>query len=469
MNILELSDLIKNDFQKAKAAIISTKGESKAADYLKQYEIEGHDIFDQTKRQDKTVTKSDGSTKVEAVARIGIPLQKLITQRAAAFLCANPILLSATPEANEEKLLEAIQKVWEDNKLDYKSMEIAEKLFSETEVAELWYTEPLLEDNEYWAGVGINAKFKLRFRLLSKSLGDELYPVFDGAGDMIAFARGYFVKEGDKSIEHFDIYTEKVIYKGVKGEGGFEMLPEPNIVGKIPVIYYSQDKPEWNDVQTMIDRLEKKASNHADTNDYFDSPIVFIEGELTDMAEKGDTGKVLIGTQGSKAYYLSWDHAPESTKMEIENLLRFIYSCTDTPDISFENLKGLGTTSGFALEMMFMGAHLKAARKAGVFGESVQRRINYIKAALAVLDLGLKQSLKLSVKPVFNFFLPKDVEGTINTLTTAVTGGIMSKLTAVKNNPYIKDAEEEVTQMDKEKSEQETSPTGLNQLMNDAA
>lgn len=454
---------------------------------LNQYDPYKHKVVtDKAFYPDKAIKDDQGNiVKTEPVNRIPIPLQQMIATRAAAFLCANPIKLNATPvNAQEETLLAAIERTWEDNKLDYKHQEQAEKWMAATICAELWYTDDA--NDEYWSDIdGIDAKFKLRMKILSPFFGDVIIPVFDPGGDLIAGARGYYIQVGEdetKQEEHLDIYTDDMTYKGVKGASGWEFTPEQWPIGKIPMIIYQRETTEWHPVQPMIERLEIKQSRHANTNDYFDSPIVFVEGELQSMSSKGDDGKILVGGVGSKAYYLSWDHAPESTRMEIQNLLGFIYACTDTPDISFDALKGIGQTSGFALQFMFTGAHLKAARNAGVFGEGIQRRINFLKAALTRLGAlkvegqngvttkqPLTPALKMKVTPVFDYFLPKNAEEIISTLTTAVTGGIMSKLSAVKDNPFVKDADAEMEQIKKEADEFNSSPQGLDQLNNNNA
>ena len=45
-------------------------------------------------------------------------------------------------------------------------------------------------------------------------------------GDMDAFAREYVIpSDGDKKVQHFDIYTaEAVVYKWQKGEGEWELV-----------------------------------------------------------------------------------------------------------------------------------------------------------------------------------------------------------------------------------------------------
>jgi hypothetical protein len=96
---------------------------------------------------------------------------------------------------------------------------------------------------------------------------------------------------------------------------------------------------------------------------------------------------------------------------------------TDTPDISFTQMSKLGTFSGFAIKLLFMSAHLKAAKKEQIFGEGVQRRINYIKAAMGKLNTSLEKATTLNIKPQFEYYLPKDIENEVDVLVRALEGG----------------------------------------------
>jgi SPP1 family phage portal protein len=430
-------DLIK----KIKASKLSIPIE----DFQKQYDPKQHAVMDTSKRQDTLVTTDTGTEKVN-VTRIPIPYQKKIVRLAAAFLCGNPIQLNATPvDDTEINLLKVLQKTWDDNKLDYDSKQMAKIMFSETEVAELWYTEPI--EPGYWLGT-VNdtpsVKFRLRMKVLANKFGDNLLPIYNAAGDMIAFGRGYFMSDGDKKIEHFDIYTSTTTYKFTK-EDTWAVTPEKNLIGKIPVIYYNQDVPEWSDVQEMIERMETSISNHGDTNDYYGSPMVKVTGEIKGFAKKGQRGKVIELENNADAEYMSWDNSPESMKLEYTNLRSLIHEMSDTPDISMEMMKGLGTFSGLALKMLFLGAHLKASDKEEIFGKGIQRRINYLKSALGIINVTLAKAVPMNVKPKFEYYLPKDDKELIDLLATATGGNpTMSQQTAVSKNPLVKDADVEI-------------------------
>jgi hypothetical protein len=455
MELTDLATISAENYGDLQAAIEKEKASRDVETFLKQLDPDQHDVVaNKLKRPDKQKTDSNGSTSTVPVARLPLTIQKLIVNRAAAFLCGRPIQLQSDPvDDSQIGFTAVIQKVWDDNKLGFKSITLAEIMMGETECAELWYMVPAEE--EYWFETAAEgAKFKPRVKILANSYGDKLYPVFDQFGDMIAFGRSYKIKVAGQDQECYDIYMADKTYLGRKGESGWEVTQEPNPAKKIPIIYYSQPSPEWADVQALIDRLETQLSNLADTNDYFGSPIVFVEGDVVGFADKGDTGKVLKGTPGAKAEYLTWDRSPESVKLELESLKKYINQLTDTPDISIEEMKGLGTFSGVALRLLFLPAHLKAARKEGIFGEGIQRRINYLKASMASAQTSFQSVVGMQIKPRFEYYLPQNEQEMVDLLTTAVGVGkpIMSQESAIRANPLVTDPDAEIQKMTDEGS-----------------
>lgn len=136
---------------------------------------------------------------------------------------------------------------------------------------------------------------------------------------------------------------------------------------------------------------------------------------------------------------------PEPIKLEVETLLRFIFSITQTPDISFESVKGLGTNvSGETLKMLFLDAHLKTMNKRETFDPYLTRRYNIIKAMLKVLNSSISD---VDVDSIITPFMLNSETSTIDNLVAAVSGGIMSVESATELNPYISDATEEMNRL----------------------
>lgn len=463
MDIREL--ITAGDFKKIEELFTSNKPvfEVEQIEAINQYKVEKHSIFDTDKRPDKKVYKDNGELdKVVSVARIGISFQELIVDRRVGFTLSMPVQTEATystktENTKEKELVDFIDRIQDDNKMDFKNKEILRRMLSEMESAEVWY---FVETGE------VKPKYALRLKILSPDLGDNLYPLFDSTGDMIAFARGYKIKEGTKDIEHFDIYLPDAEYKYInrdnkwdldkiisKNETGEEIQlnvnPVPNVVKKIMIIYHAQKKPEWHKVQSSIEREEEVFSNHADMNDYFGAPILAISGEFSEAGDKKESGKMLLLTEQAKAAFLALQSPPESIKMEIDNLDKNIYSLSQTPDISFSAMKGMGTIAQFTMKAFFIDAHMAVGNVEERFGIGLQRRLNLIKACIGtVIDTSYSDTAKsLRVKPKITPFLPENDTEKIDNLSVSVTAGIMSKETAIEQNPLVEDSDTEMERM----------------------
>lgn len=205
--------------------------------------------------------------------------------------------------------------------------------------------------------------------------------------------------------------------------GSCRGLSKKNTIGKIPIVYGRQPKVEWEDVQGLIDRLEKLLSNFADTNDYHASPKIFTTGTILGFAKKGETGAIIEGEEGATAQYLAWQNAPESVKLEIETLLRMIYTITQTPDISFDAVKGIGAVSGVALKLLFMDAHLKVQDKMEIFDDYLQRRISIVQAFLSVMntkDAEFRAACQsLTIEPEIAPYMIEDERAKVDLLVAA--------------------------------------------------
>lgn len=432
-----------------------------------QYDPSQHDVHDTTLRPFKLVrratgtTDSDGNPKYttvpENVNRISVPFQRLIVERTVGFLLGNPVRIKSSADNPQQKDLTAmVERTLEDNKSKYFDRKVARTVMSQCEAAELWY---LVEDDTFWkrtlTSSTLNHRFKMRVKLLSPSAGDKLYPYFDTTGDMVAFSRVYQITDSDgKVAEHFDTWTADKFVSREQLNGEWVVTPIPNAMGKIPIVYYTQEEAEWAAVQYLIDRYETKQSNFADTNDYFGSPMVKVTGEVMSLPDKTTSGKVIQLTQGSDASYMSWQSAPESEKLEFEILEKQIYSMTQTPNISFDQMKSMGgDMSGFAIKLMFTDAHLKAENKIELFGEMYQRRLNLIQHVCGtVINVALAAEVPmLVIEPVFTPYLPKNTREEVEILAAARPGkALISQVTAAEQNPLVENAEVEITRMNSE-------------------
>lgn len=419
----------------------------------KQFDVDFHDVVtDKVHRKDKIVFQptgtvlADGSTQLDSVtvkvSRLPVPFQQIIVGRATQFLTGGKTKLNCEPTNDAETaMFTAVKKTWQDNKLQYKNGTIAKTMMSQLEVCELWYSD---EDDDGVVSLCMN--------VLEPKNGFTFTPVFDALNDLLAFGIGW---TGADKIEHFDLYTDTEKRSHVKAKNGnwaldANMGDGTGIIehgyGKIPVIYYTQLKPEWHPVQRLIERYEILISNFSDINDYNGSPILFLKGEGTSLPAKGQAGKVIQNADGNgDAKYITWDQAPEAIKLEITNLESLIYSMTQTAPIDFENMKGLGQLSGVAFDRILIDSHLKAReQQGGPYGEGIQRRINFLITALASINPELKTADELFIEPDFDIFRIDDEADNLALIVQANGGKpVISQQTSVKLSGLVNDADAE--------------------------
>ena len=440
------------------------------ADAIKQYNVETHDVFDIALRPWRKIKRDSGAKDSAGnvvwndvwidVVRVGIPWQEIIVERRVGFTLSHPVttdVIYDTESDKEKQLVKLVERIQNDNKMDYKNKEILRRKLSELEVAVIWY---------YAATDDPKQKFTLNSKIISPELLDTLYPLFDMNGTMIAFRRDYKLSEGGKMIEHSDIYTAEFTYKYIKREGSWILDPDavaqsvetgeyiptnpvPNPAKKILIEYYNQKKPVWSKVQSMINRHETLTSNHGGMNDKFGAPIFVVNGEIQGEIIDNTQGSLMQVENGATADYAKLASEPESISLEQKNLEKFIYTMSQTPNISFDQMMTIGAMSGFAAEMLLTDPHMAVRAEEETFGMGLQRRLNILKAAIgALIDTSLaKEAKTVQLKPVITPYLPMNVTEVVDNLTVAKTGGIISTETAIEKNPLVEDPDVELERM----------------------
>lgn len=209
----------------------------------------------------------------------------------------------------------------------------------------------------------------------------------------------------------------------------------------------------------LIERLEELLSNWGDVNDYFGAPTYFFKGKMKGFAEKGEVGRIYQGEgDGADMKVVSWNSAPESMRQEVANLTNIIFSYTQTPDVSFENMKTLGNnTSGAAIRLMFTDPHLKAETKVELFGEMFTRRFNIVKNGIANCIKATPQRIvdTLNVEPFFAPYIPKNEMEMLQMINLSTQSkATMSQEDGVKLNPLVSNPEQTIKQLQEESAAQ---------------
>lgn len=292
-------------------------------------------------------------------------------------------------------------------------------------------------------------KREIKAVVLSRSTGYRLRPLFDQYGNMVAFAYGYKLKENGKTIEHWDIQTPDFLVYSKKTALGWQTERYANPTGKINVIYYQQRKA-WDGAEQRLHREEMLDSKIGDTNNYFADPIAAATGDvITSMADPERPGKLIQLAGGdSKFEYINPPQNSESQRQEKIELERSILFDTFTPDLSFENLKGMGTLSGTAIKNAMILGFIKRDNMREIYDEMLDREKNVILGILKYLYPNKAAAFdSLVISHEFSEPFAIDRQGETAEVASLYQAGLMSLETAIRKLGLTDSPEEEIARL----------------------
>ncbi|QQO97039.1 portal protein [Cellulophaga phage Nekkels_1] len=397
-------------------------------------------------QKDKIVKNNDGISKIVTANRIPIALANKIVNTAVGFEFGKPVKL--TP-SEENALSDQVFVDWKNARLDDKIQKAKVLQKTHTQSALLFHYKDLKPNGFINKVLGVNNNRQISCKVLDSMKSGEFFPYFDETGDMKFFVHQFKTTVLDDKlteiiVDNCWIYDDVNVNKLSNTTNSWVLdKVEAHGFSKIPAVYMSQDKPEHYLVKDAIDRIEVCISRLGASNDYSGHPILFIEGEVFGMPDKNSDGKAMKTkvkyedgkkVEGGDARFLTHDNAPESVKLEIEKLEDYIYSMTSTPNISFNNLKGMGNVATRTLEFMFMDANIKKLMNEGQNRTDIERCINIIISGIITTSKASLKSManSLTFDIEFGNVMPNDFDELVVSLVAAVEGGIMSKETAIE-------------------------------------
>ncbi len=438
---------------------------------LKDWDFKKHDVMDDQIRKKRKVqisveTLSNGTElpkyEYQEVNRIAIPIEQDVVNIHTAFTVGTEPTLEAEAKSEDEKdFVNIIKRIYKENKIKYANKKAVRSWLSECEVAEYWYTT---ESVSWWQRIlskitGTKPTRKLKSALWSPFRGDKLYPYFDNYGDLIAFSREYKVKD-DKGSDVLKFMTiDKVnvtVYVNNEVESTFA-----HGFNKIPVMYMYRPEPLCAKIKTQRNRFETLLSNFADCLDYNFFPKLTASGVVTDIQNRGTGSEIIQLENGAEVAYLTWTQSPDMAKQEHDSLINLMYDLTNTPRVSFNNLKGSGAAlSGKAFKYAFMSTHMAVSNHAEVVEEFLQRRLNFIVDSVGILfpkTKTLSDTITLSTD-IVPYMIDNRTED-ITDAVTAVQGGVASLETGIVLAGVSDRVAEEKELIEKEQEAQLFEPT----------
>ena len=386
---------------------------------IKDYEPTKHKIVsDMIGRKDRQ--RSDGV--VEKASRIYIGMEKLLSHRYNEYTFSIPVKrVYSNLEDNKtrEDIAKAIEAIYKHARIDAVNLKRGLAYYAACEIFTIWYA--VERENTLY---GFNSKYKLKCKTYSPMDGTKLYPLIDEMDDMLAMSFEYVKKDGDKTITYFETYTADRHYMwkqdSASGDGWTEVTATINdngekssgeeiIILKIPGAYLFRPAPVYHGLTYLREEMEYSLSRHSDVIAYNSAPVLKITGKIIGDENKGDSRRAWRLENGGDVAYVSWQQSVEAMKYQMEMLIKLFFMQAQMPDVSFDNLKGLGSIGYDARQTLFTDAHLKIGDETGAWTEFLERECNVIKAFLKKMNVKWEKEVdNVDVEHIITPFVQND-------------------------------------------------------------
>ena len=379
-----------------------------------------HPVMNKSKYRD--IVTEDG---IQPVTRIALGFQKLASKRMTELVTGIPIKRIFKPENDRQKQIATfISGVLEKNRIESVDIDRVNRFFAGCEIMTLWYA--IEQANNLY---GVKSPLKIRCRTFSPMLGDDLYPLFDEYGDMIAMSVGYQRKKGKKTVRFFDAYTATKHIKWTSENGSWEEVENENItLLKIPAVYAWRPFPIWEHNSNTVYEMEWYLSRNGNYIRENSKPLfcVFADEAINYGDEKSPDAEgkaVMQYPKGSTAQYVTWQQAVENLKFHVSELRNLFFTMLQLPDWSYEKMSQVAL-SGESRKQLFIDAQLKVKDEQGPLIEFFDREVNVLKSyARIVFGESYAADIEaLKVEIQITPFTISDEKDDINNLMTANGG-----------------------------------------------
>ena len=375
---------------------------------LFDYEPTKHKIVsDMIGRKDRQ--RSDGV--VEKASRIYIGMEKLLSNRYNEYTFSLPVKrVYSNIDDNQirKDIANAIESIYKHARIDSVNLKRGLAYYASCEIFTIWYT--VRRDNTLY---GFPSKYKLKCKTYSPMDGVRLYPLIDEMDDMLAMSFEYEKMVGSTSVTFFETYTADRHYMwkhdSSSAEGWSEVLNEKISILKIPGVYLSRPAPVYHGLTNIREEIEYTLSRNSDVIAYNSAPVLKISGKVIGEEDKGESRRAWRMENGGDVAYVSWNQSIEAQKYHVDMLVKLFFMQAQMPDVSFDNLKGLGSIGYDARQTLFTDAHLKIGDEAGPWIEFLERECNVIKAFLKKMNVKWESEIdNVDVEHIITPFVQND-------------------------------------------------------------
>lgn len=257
----------------------------------------------------------------------------------------------------------------------------------------------------------------------------------------------------ENNVEKSTVYvydkTDLYIFSGSAGNYSF-INKEPHNMGDIPIIQSLNNDDAFGDFQQvtdLLDSLSLAVSNNTDNLQSIANAILAVSGGTLTEEQIKQINKYKVANMpvGSQIEWVIKNISPEAERMQIENLLKFLFQISQVPDLTDDAFGG--NQSGVAMRYKIWGLDQLWVTKTTKYRKTVFQRF---KILLHLLQYQFKSNVEMldNINVTFTRNLPQDnseVYTMVNTLK-----GVISDRTLLSNIPLVEDVDKELEALDEQ-------------------
>ena len=425
-------------------------------DLEKLYDESKHPIKNDQTLRPLEKTSADGQRDVPA--RISYPAEKIAVRRMAQMAFSSPVKRVYSITSPEEKAFaDAIEKVYDAVRINGVNMKRMKAYFASCEMATVWYLTD--DEGEKHEKYGFSTSAKIRCRSyspmpsnMSQIYQADIYPLFDDTGDLVALSFKYVVNVNGKDIEKFDSFTAQKAYYWTNGEEGWTVEEKDVVIGKIQAAYISRPGAMYDGIQDFRNEIEFSNSRNSDVIKKNSSPIIVVSGEIVGAPPANGRGREAYQLKsGGSVNLLNPAMSSDQVKTHISTQKEFISEVTQMPDLSMENIKGLGQMSGEARKTLLTDAHLKVGEESHDIVWFLDREFSVIKSILATAHPAWKPLVsKVTCQHIITPFIQNDQTSQTDRLAKRVDSRLLSRRSAIEQFDDVANVDEEMKRIEEE-------------------
>lgn len=421
---------------------------------LKDYEPSEHAIL----KDDKTLRnkyRKDGT--VEESAHIAVGLEKLLTKRIDEFTFSIPVkrIYENLDTEIKQNISKSIEKIYYNAHINSENLRRGLAYYAACEIFTIWYA--VKKPNLLY---GFKSNYKLKCKTYSPMNGCVLYPYINDLDDMLAMSFEYVKREDKKEVTYFETYTADKHYIWKRGVGavGWEAVNDPDgddiVLMKIPGVYLYRNQPVYHGLSGIRKEIEYTLSRNSNVIAYNSAPVIKVAGAIKGQEDKGESYRIWRVENGGDVSYVSWSQSIEALKYHVDTMLKLYWMQAQMPDLSFENMKGLGNIGYDARQTLLTDAHLKIGDESGAWVEFFEREFNVIKAFLKLISPYSEEDIDdVSAQHVITPYIQNDELNEINKRMKANGGkAIESQLESIQRYGRSDNPEDTLSQIQQEDS-----------------